>query len=71
MLQINSRCGHTGAVSDHHLPRELQCSVCGSRRVVEPEHCRAIYSQDRFQEWVSGTRERPQVRRRAASLPAS
>jgi hypothetical protein len=62
LLKVGCGCGHMGAVSDHHLPRELQCSACGSRRRVETDHGRPIYSQARFEEWIAGTRERPQAR---------
>jgi len=67
LLRINCVCGHSGVASDALLPRDLQCSRCGSRREVTAECCRAIYSHARFQEWIEGTRERPQARK-AVSL---
>ena len=69
MLKIAcQQCGHVGIVSAERLPRELQCSACGSSRHIEADQGRAIVSTDRFEEYLAGERERPQVRRKAASL---
>jgi ribosomal protein S27E len=61
-------CGHVGVVSTSTLPRELVCSSCNDRRHVQADQGRAIVSTDRFEEYLAGERERPQVRRKAASL---
>jgi hypothetical protein len=68
LIRVTCPCGHVGIVPAATLPRELQCSACGSRRRVEADHGKLIYSQERFAEWIAGTRERPQIRRKAATL---
>ena len=50
MLRIVCTCGHIGVVSAESLPRELQCSVCGSTRHVEVRHCRRVASHDSMME---------------------
>jgi hypothetical protein len=71
ILKVSCTCGHSGIASDARLPCELRCWRCGSSRRVEADHGRAIISRDRFEEWLSGERERPQVRRKAATLATS
>jgi hypothetical protein len=68
MVRVVCSCGHTGIASDTLLPCDLRCGRCGSRRRIEAEHCRAIYSTARFEEWIAGERGRPQVRGKAATL---
>jgi hypothetical protein len=71
MLKIACPCGHVGIVDASTLPRSLVCSSCGASRHVEADQGRAIVSTDRFEEYLAGERERPQVRRKAASLASS
>jgi ribosomal protein S27E len=61
-------CHHVGLVAADTLPRDLTCSACGDRHHVDASDGKAIVSTDRFEEYLSGERERPQVRRKAASL---
>jgi hypothetical protein len=69
MLRISCPgCGHVGLTVAEHLPAELVCWQCGSGRHIEADQGRAIYSQDRFAEWLAGERERPQVRSKVAAL---
>jgi hypothetical protein len=67
MLKIQCDCGHTGLAAAETLPRELVCSSCGASRHVEAGHGNAIVSTDRFEEYLAGERERPQVHRKAAA----
>ena len=71
MLRISCPCGHTGLTVAEHLPAELVCSSCASRRCVQADQGRAITSTARFEEWLSGERARPQVQRRAQTLATS
>jgi hypothetical protein len=61
VLKVACTCGHDGIVSAKSLPRNLTCWQCGTSRRVEADHGRPIYSQARFEEWIAGTRERPQM----------
>jgi hypothetical protein len=71
MLKIACTCGHVGLVCAETLPRSLVCSSCGASRHVEADQGRAIVSTDRFEEYLAGEREQPQVGRKAASLSAT
>jgi hypothetical protein len=68
MLRISCPCGHVGLTVAENLPAELVCSACGSSRHVEADQGRAIVSADRFEEYLAGERDRPQVRRKAAAI---
>jgi transcription elongation factor Elf1 len=64
-------CNHVGLAAAETLPRLLTCSICGASRHVEADQGRAIVSTERFEEYLAGERERPQVRRKAATLATS
>jgi hypothetical protein len=57
-------CDHVGLVSAERLPAELVCSSCGTSRRVASSDGKAITSTARFEEWLSGERERPRVQAR-------
>ena len=65
MTMISCACGHVGAMGDGPLPRELVCSRCGSSQLIGAGHGKPIVSGERFEEWLSSERPRPQVRRKA------
>ena len=52
-------CHHVGLADAATLPRSLTCSACGTSRCVDSSDGRAITSTARFEEWLSGERERP------------
>ena len=66
MVRVSCPCGHAGVADASTLPRSLTCSACGADRHVEAGGGKAIVSTARFEEWLAGERERPQVRRKAA-----
>jgi hypothetical protein len=53
MLKIACPCGHTGIVSDGHLPCELHCWSCGTSRHVEPDRSARIISTAAREEWIN------------------
>jgi hypothetical protein len=61
-------CNHIGLVAAETLPRELVCSSCSMTRHVDVSDGKAITSTARLEEWLAGERERPQVRRKTATL---
>jgi hypothetical protein len=65
MLKIAcTSCGHVGVAAAEALPRDLVCSRCGASRRVDAGGGRAITSTARFEEYLAGTRARPQVQAR-------
>jgi hypothetical protein len=64
MLKIMCTCGHTGIVSAATLPRELQCSRCGSCRYVKAEDGARIVNRVAFEEWLFGASGAPRVTER-------
>jgi hypothetical protein len=64
LIRVTCTCGHVGIVSAATLPAELVCSGCNASRRVEAGDGRAITSTARFEEYLAGERERPQVQAR-------